>query len=504
MKVLLTTLLLSCTSIICLAHFKLSGKINAYQQTPLSLSISIPLVYAVPSRTNANQEISIKSDGSFTWQTPLDEPHFAYLFIGDQKYLLWLKPNKELDLTIDGRRNHVDLFQGSAATENRLLQSLNFTASPFFMKRENEHYPYAAITFAGAQDSIVRPWLAEREEKFQLIRQSNLSKNDQSILTAEVQYNTLNYLSDFALSIARWKRADWSQFLTQLYDTVDIAQTKRATGFQYYLFVERYTRYLLGQALAQYQQDTTQKSRPLPYLNIPMDSAMVLAKAHGENYLAWLAIYHTFDQGTAEHYLAQQVSDQYIDGNYHDFTFLFKTFEHHFPHSVQGKWLKQYADTLNYKLSTNQGNAAIEILLSPDSIKSITKVLRQFKGKVVYLDIWGTWCGPCKEELTYLPQLKDKFNGQDLIFVYLDMDDDARDQLWRDFIYVNNITGIHLRMNNKAIQSVWNELLPDQVELRGQYPSYFIFDKQGNLVKGKAKRPSDQETLYQQLALYLK
>jgi thiol-disulfide isomerase/thioredoxin len=61
------------------------------------------------------------------------------------------------------------------------------------------------------------------------------------------------------------------------------------------------------------------------------------------------------------------------------------------------------------------------------------------------LDIWGTWCGPCKEELRFNPQLKQYFKGKDVAFVYLDMDDDAKDGQWRDFIKVNGMTGLHLR-----------------------------------------------------------
>ncbi len=65
------------------------------------------------------------------------------------------------------------------------------------------------------------------------------------------------------------------------------------------------------------------------------------------------------------------------------------------------------------------------------------------------------------------------------------------------------MTGIHLRMNNEQIQTIWQELLPNQKEIHGQYPSYFIFDREGDLIKEKAKRPSDGEKLYSQLKEYL-
>ena len=81
-------------------------------------------------------------------------------------------------------------------------------------------------------------------------------------------------------------------------------------------------------------------------------------------------------------------------------------------------------------------------------------LVKSFKGKVVYLDIWGTWCGPCKDELTYVPELKAHFKGKDVVYIYLDMDEDDKDATWREFIKVNNMEGLHLRKNRKTIEPV--------------------------------------------------
>ena len=138
-----------------------------------------------------------------------------------------------------------------------------------------------------------------------------------------------------------------------------------------------------------------------------------------------------------------------------------------------------------------------------EKISSIYDVINRLKGKVVYLDVWGTWCGPCKEELKYTPELKVRFKDKDVAFVYLDLDEDNLDSQWRAFIITNNMEGLHLRKSRQTIVPFWKELLANSEDKEEYYPQYFIFDKEGKLVVSKAKRPSEKEELYTQIEQFL-
>src|SRR5690606_25284272 len=107
------------------------------------------------------------------------------------------------ELTINSTLHSVEEINGSAKLENEMLQKLQLTSIPFFMQSEGNSYPYSNITPTGIQDSVVKPWLAERDKKLKMIRESKLNKADQDVLRAEISYHTLNHLSDFVLAIVR-------------------------------------------------------------------------------------------------------------------------------------------------------------------------------------------------------------------------------------------------------------------------------------------------------------
>jgi peroxiredoxin len=64
--------------------------------------------------------------------------------------------------------------------------------------------------------------------------------------------------------------------------------------------------------------------------------------------------------------------------------------------------------------------------------------LDDLQGKVVLLDFWATWCGPCREALPHLRDVAKKFQGQPLVVLSVSLDSD--EQKWKDFIAKNEMT----------------------------------------------------------------
>jgi thiol-disulfide isomerase/thioredoxin len=72
-----------------------------------------------------------------------------------------------------------------------------------------------------------------------------------------------------------------------------------------------------------------------------------------------------------------------------------------------------------------------------------TITLESLTGKVVLIDFWATWCGPCREALPRVREIARKFQGQPFVVVSIGMDKD--DAKWRDFVAHNGMTWMQYR-----------------------------------------------------------
>ena len=112
------------------------------------------------------------------------------------------------------------------------------------------------------------------------------------------------------------------------------------------------------------------------------------------------------------------------------------------------------------------------LLVMPDATPEqfFDAVAALFPGKVVFIDLWATWCGPCKYGIIKMRPVKEELKDKDVVFVYL-TNESSPEAAWRSSI--GSIKGYHLRMSS----SFWNKL-PCIVANSG-IPQYFLYDRSG-------------------------
>ena len=489
-RIILTTLIVY-INLFSYAQFNLSGYIKNLPDGE-KLAVNVPFVFGYFDEDN--KQLAVNKDGNFDCLLPLDEEKIGFLRWGSHEVFLWMRPGADLFVELDGTNGQI-AFSGTMANANRLLYELELKKAPHFFA-ENKR-----VDVNQMQDSVIRPYMGQLAANVSKVDNSPLNTHEKEFLKAELHYHFITYL-DLYVRTARWPSSVWSAFILDAMKTETPQPKSVLKGPMYYAFIDTYIDFLQTRAFS--NQDNPTKFTELLdsiYGINSFDSLNAIYEHNGKTYINWLAVKHAFDGKTAEEYLVKQIKITYHDGHLTEGENLLHALRSSFDNSI-------YLDTLASNmavLAARKAAANDQIIIPADyrTFPSIKKFVAQFKGKVVYLDIWGTWCGPCKIEMRHVPQIKDRFEGKDVVFVYLDMDDDNKDVKWREYIHVNGITGIHLRKNNEDIQAIWDELLPNDKSRHGHYPTYFIFDKNSNLVVETIKRPSEREALYTPLETYL-
>ena len=119
----------------------------------------------------------------------------------------------------------------------------------------------------------------------------------------------------------------------------------------------------------------------------------------------------------------------------------------------------------------------------PDSSgKNIS--LESLKGKLVYVDVWATWCGPCKAQIPFLKQLEEKYREEDIAFVSLSIDQLKNISKWKNMIVDKELEGIQI-IADKA----WRSKFVTDYVIEG-IPRFILIDKDGNLMDPMAPRPA--------------
>jgi thiol-disulfide isomerase/thioredoxin len=498
MKKLLILILIIGAAINVSAQFKFSGHIAGTTKAD-TFYINIPYIYGFYHDNDV--AIAVDAKGNFNTTLKLTQQKFGNIRFDNKAAYLLLTPGKSLVMNYNPADSSVT-FNGLAAAENRLLDKFDLNDIPFFAK-DNKDNTYAKLGPAELQEKVVKPWMAIRDKNIALVQSSPVSAANKTLLIQEIKANYILQLNYFARGIMTTDRAQIFAFVETFYKDVPLAPQALPAGPMYYQFADSYIGYY--ETLAFKELTPAQKTDPktmLKYYNITLDSGNTVAKLKGKSFVNWILVKNNFPKNIAEQWLAQNIFTKCGSKDLAYAKPLMEEMKMIYPQSKYIPYLQTKINALEALLAKNLANKEIIVADGYDKMNSVYQAISKLKGKVVYLDVWGTWCGPCKEELRFNPQLKQYFKGKDVAFVYLDMDDDAKDGQWRDFIKVNGMTGLHLRKSRTDMEQFWNELMPKPGDAR-YYPMYFIFDKNGKLVQANAKRPSDKEGVYKQIEQYL-
>jgi thiol-disulfide isomerase/thioredoxin len=146
--------------------------------------------------------------------------------------------------------------------------------------------------------------------------------------------------------------------------------------------------------------------------------------------------------------------------------------------------LSKYHDQV---LEANKLNGSASPTFDYENHKGGKTKLEDFKGKYVYIDVWATWCGPCRAEIPSLKKVEEKYHGKNIEFVSISIDTAKDHEKWKGFVTEKQLGGVQLFADKD-----WSSDFIKAYGVTG-IPRFILIDPSGKIVKADAARPSSPD-----------
>ncbi len=398
-----------------------------------------------------------QSDGTFEASQDILYPSYFTFRIGRNSRMLFLNPGGKINIHIDAKEPAASpRYNGDNTNENNYLTKANAHISMRYSDMRTL-YSMSKETFEQKLDSV-------QNEVLNLLKQSNTENNDFIALEKwRIKYRNLNLLLNYPRYNASLSGIEfvWNQDDYKFMDEIDFNNIKHISMFEYQNLILTYIQQFHSNQIASDEhKGKSEFERMLMFYEI-VDS--LSANQTIRDFLKYSTTLESIQWANFE--VGKNVAEHYIS----------------------------HAKTLVYKELIEKA-LANRMLLAPGAdapsfsllgIDGKTYSLTDFRGSLVYLDFWASWCRPCLAEIPHLLKLKEAYADKKVAFVAISLDDDKA--AWERMVGEKQLKGYQLHA-----EKAWSSAPAKDYQIKG-VPTFILIDAEGKIIEYNAPRPSNPE-----------
>ncbi len=402
-------------------------------------------------------ETGLDAGNAFEALLPLSEGRFIYVSQPRRNIMLYLLPGADISISFNAEDpDQLPVIEGKKALESRFLMSYNMEVERKYNRSIilNQVGSTSAEDFRNMMENAYEEKLAflEGHDDYR-----KLDKDFVNIMKTNFLYEKYGLLLDYPMAFAYFNpEAGDPELPEDFFDFLegdDLFSDEYLMSRPYFNFVNAY--------LNRHAEQNADPESALSYYERQYEFAREIFIGKTREALLAQNLVYLLNFGTTE------AGEKY----YADFMALVQTPEYRELIDAEYQTIKALAP----------GQPAPAITLADIDGNEVS--LSDFAGKVVYLDFWASWCGPCMREVPFAKELKKRMEGEeDLVFFYVSVDTD--ETAWRNKVAEMEIKGVHVNVPG------FSHEVPASYNLKG-VPTFYLIGRDGKIFDNRPPRPSN-------------
>lgn len=442
--------------------------------------------------------VPLNKERTGTLKLKLEKPVFAYVDIssGDDNdskeihYYLYLSPGDELDLRAD-LLNRKTVITGKGGNNNQPMLSMKEAEGvrSFYGDSLPNRIIIAANKYQADLKSVFPKYIKKYKPSADFV----------NVESENIKYAAVGTYYDFKESnkFYNWRAYQkyssmWTKIQDSLFSQVKLNNSNALTAFNYAELIHNFLLREKERLWDAARKDPVNFYRE--YYNADTAAGKKLFDADMQNLLTQKILEKHFTGPVQEYAYGILISQSLGSHSPENMVSIFDEFKNRFPDSKYGKWFGSAIDTIRQQEARPLSKEMVFATGNGLTPNTFADLLALAKGKTVLLDMWGTWCGPCRNEISENgAAIKAYFKSKGLEYYYVANRDSGHEDAWKKLIAYFNMTGTHILANASLTKDIMGT-----VKGTG-YPTYVIIKKDGTWELSKAGYPMKRDVLFKQL-----